>query len=95
MLRLHDAAPYGLAASIFTSRRERFEDFGANLRVGNLYANLPTTFSPSILPSAAAASPATASPREGVSSAIQWTNKPCSSDRESEQCTVRYQQCTT
>ncbi len=50
MLRLHDAAPYGLAASIFTSRRERFEDFGANLRVGNLYANLPTTFSPSILP---------------------------------------------
>lgn len=50
MLALHDAAPYGLAASIFTSSRAHFEAFGSDLRVGNLYANLPTTYSPSILP---------------------------------------------
>ena len=50
MLALHDAAPFGLAASIFTASKARFETFGRELHVGNLYANLPTTFSPSILP---------------------------------------------
>ncbi|MBN2069272.1 MAG: aldehyde dehydrogenase family protein [Opitutales bacterium] len=50
MLTLHNAAPFGLAASIYTSSRERFETIGSDLDVGNLYANIPTTFSPSILP---------------------------------------------
>ncbi len=50
MLRLHNAAPFGLAASIYTSSRDRFEKIGRELHVGNLYANIPTTFSPSILP---------------------------------------------
>lgn len=50
MLRLHDAAPFGLAASIYTASRKRFEELGRELRVGNLYANIPTTFSPSTLP---------------------------------------------
>lgn len=50
MLRLHDAAPFGLTASIYTASRARFEAIGRELQVGNLYANLPTTFSPSQLP---------------------------------------------
>jgi acyl-CoA reductase-like NAD-dependent aldehyde dehydrogenase len=50
MLTLHNASPFGLTASIFTSSRKRFEEIGRELRVGNLYANLPTTFSPSTLP---------------------------------------------
>jgi acyl-CoA reductase-like NAD-dependent aldehyde dehydrogenase len=50
ILRLHDAAPFGLAASIYTQSRARFEAIGRFLKVGNLYANIPTTFSPSILP---------------------------------------------
>jgi len=50
ILALHDAAPFGLAASIYTASKERFETLGAELQVGNLYANIPTTFSPSVLP---------------------------------------------
>jgi len=49
-LRMHNATPFGLTASIFTRDRERFEHLGAELNVGNLYWNLPTTFSPSTLP---------------------------------------------
>lgn len=48
--RLHDSTPFGLTASIFSRDRNRFETLGARLRVGNLYWNLPTTFSPSTLP---------------------------------------------
>ena len=50
MVRLHNAAPYGLAASVFTRRRARFEAIGQQLAVGNLYANLPTTAASSALP---------------------------------------------
>jgi len=50
ILALHDAAPFGLAASIYTSSKQRFEELGCELQVGNLYANIPTTFSPSVLP---------------------------------------------
>jgi acyl-CoA reductase-like NAD-dependent aldehyde dehydrogenase len=50
ILALHDATPFGLAASVFTSSRYRFEEMARELSVGNLYANIPTTFSPSILP---------------------------------------------
>jgi acyl-CoA reductase-like NAD-dependent aldehyde dehydrogenase len=50
MVRLHDAVPFGLTASVFTKSQARFDAFAAELHVGNLYANLPTTFSPSTLP---------------------------------------------
>ncbi len=45
-----EATPYGLTASIFTESPETFRDLGDQLDVGNLYQNLPTTFSPSSLP---------------------------------------------
>jgi acyl-CoA reductase-like NAD-dependent aldehyde dehydrogenase len=49
-LRMHDATPFGLTTSIYTRDQERFEQLGAELNVGNLYWNLPTTLSPSTLP---------------------------------------------
>ncbi len=49
-VRLHNLSPFGLTASIFTADRGRFDQIGNALRVGNLYWNLPTTFSPSTLP---------------------------------------------
>ena len=49
-VRLHDATPFGLTASVFTSSETLFRQLGDRLAVGNLYANLPTTFSPSTLP---------------------------------------------
>jgi acyl-CoA reductase-like NAD-dependent aldehyde dehydrogenase len=46
----HEAWPFGLTASVFTENEADFHRFGAHLSVGNLYHNLPTTFSPSTLP---------------------------------------------
>jgi acyl-CoA reductase-like NAD-dependent aldehyde dehydrogenase len=46
----HNTTPFGLTASIFTDDESRFEAIGNELAVGNLYRNLPTTFSPSTLP---------------------------------------------
>lgn len=46
----HEAWDYGLTASIFTKDKEMFQRIGDSLTVGNLYWNLPTTFSPSTLP---------------------------------------------
>lgn len=46
----HEAWRFGLAASVFTADPARFQRLGAGLSVGNLYHNLPTTFSPSTLP---------------------------------------------
>lgn len=46
----HESVAYGLTASIFTSSEESFSGLGQCLNVGNLYRNLPTTFSPSTLP---------------------------------------------
>lgn len=46
----HEAWDFGLTASIFTSDADRFIRIGSRLSVGNLYQNLPTTFSPSTLP---------------------------------------------
>ena len=46
----HEAWAFGLTASIFTSSDAAFSRIGALLSVGNLYRNLPTTFSPSTLP---------------------------------------------
>jgi acyl-CoA reductase-like NAD-dependent aldehyde dehydrogenase len=45
-----NASPFGMTASIFTRSRETFAELTNELRVANLYANLPTTFSPSALP---------------------------------------------
>ena len=46
----HEAWKFGLTASVFTADPDRFQRIGASLSVGNLYQNLPTTFSPSTLP---------------------------------------------
>jgi len=46
----HEAWRFGLSASVFTSDEARFRRVGDGLSVGNLYGNLPTTFSPSTLP---------------------------------------------
>ncbi|MBU6181970.1 MAG: aldehyde dehydrogenase family protein [Verrucomicrobia bacterium] len=46
----HESWDFGLTASVFTRSDSRFESFAAALSVGNLYRNLPTTFSPSTLP---------------------------------------------
>ncbi|HEV7302331.1 MAG TPA: aldehyde dehydrogenase family protein [Tepidisphaeraceae bacterium] len=50
MLALHDLTPFGLTASVFTRSRATFDRMADGLAVGNVYANLPTTFSPSTLP---------------------------------------------
>ncbi|MEA3212083.1 MAG: RHH-type transcriptional regulator, proline utilization regulon repressor / proline dehydrogenase [Chthoniobacter sp.] len=47
---MQKATPFGLTASIFTRSEALFRQLGDQLEVGNLYANLPTTFSPSALP---------------------------------------------
>ncbi len=49
-LSIANNSPYGLTASIFTRSSERFWNYADGLEVGNVYANLPTTFSPSTLP---------------------------------------------
>ncbi len=49
-VRLQSATPFGLTASVFTRSEDTFRRLGAQLEAGNLYANLPTTFSPSTLP---------------------------------------------
>ena len=49
-ISLANASPYGLTASIFTRDESLFHRLAASLRTGNVYANLPTTFSPGTLP---------------------------------------------
>jgi len=46
----HNAVPFGLSASVFTTSRKSFEHFSNHLHAANIYANLPTTMSPSALP---------------------------------------------
>jgi acyl-CoA reductase-like NAD-dependent aldehyde dehydrogenase len=46
----HNASPFGLTASIFTRSAETFQRLVDELPVGNIYANIATTFSPSTLP---------------------------------------------
>jgi acyl-CoA reductase-like NAD-dependent aldehyde dehydrogenase len=48
--RLANATSFGLVASIFTRSEALFHQMRDQIDVGNLYANLPTTFSPSTLP---------------------------------------------
>ena len=47
---LHDSTNFGLVTSIFTKSRERFRQLSSHLRVGNIFANLPTTYVPPTLP---------------------------------------------
>jgi acyl-CoA reductase-like NAD-dependent aldehyde dehydrogenase len=47
---LHNDTLFGLTVSVFTRDRNRFARLADELRAGNIYANLPTTFSPSTLP---------------------------------------------
>ncbi len=49
-VRRHEAWAFGLTASIFGGDKAAFQRIGDQLSVGNLYWNLPTTFSPSTLP---------------------------------------------
>ncbi|MBX7156959.1 MAG: aldehyde dehydrogenase family protein [Verrucomicrobiae bacterium] len=49
-IAMHETTPFGLTASIFTQSEKVFRQFADALNVGNLYANLATTFSPSTLP---------------------------------------------
>lgn len=49
-IAMHETTPFGLTASIFTRDKKIFNQFAGALHVGNLYANLATTFSPSTLP---------------------------------------------
>ncbi len=49
-IHLQSLSADGLTASIFTRSEQTFQALGRRLEVGNLYANLPTTFSPSTLP---------------------------------------------
>jgi acyl-CoA reductase-like NAD-dependent aldehyde dehydrogenase len=46
----NNASPFGLSASVFTRDEAVFWRFANEIRAGNIYANLPTTFSPSTLP---------------------------------------------
>jgi len=46
----NNSSPFGLAASVFTRDETVFWRFADEVRAGNIYANLPTTFSPSTLP---------------------------------------------
>jgi succinylglutamic semialdehyde dehydrogenase len=50
IIALNNATIYGHTASLFTSSRTRFEELCPELRVGNIYANLPTTASRTWLP---------------------------------------------
>ena len=47
---LANGTPFGLTASIFTKNEALFRQLSAVLKMGNVYANLPTTFSPGTLP---------------------------------------------
>ena len=49
-IALTNATPFGLTASVFTKDETLFRSLASAIRVGNVYANLPTTFSPGTLP---------------------------------------------
>lgn len=49
-LAVHDTTEFGLTTSVFTRSQSLFDAMAERLQVGNVYANLPTTFSPSTLP---------------------------------------------
>lgn len=50
IVELVNSTDFGLTTSVFTTDRDRFMRLSARFDVGNVYCNLPTTFSPSTLP---------------------------------------------
>ena len=79
----HAAWNFGLTASVFTRSDARFTAFASALEVGNLYRNLPTTFSPSTLPFGGWGASGNARPgargfiRHAVrEQAVQWRSAP-------------------
>lgn len=50
IIDLVNSTAFGLTASVFTKDLDRFERLSRRFDVGNVYMNLPTTFSPSTLP---------------------------------------------
>lgn len=78
----HEAWAFGLTASIFTSCDDAFFRIGGHLSVGNLYRNLPTTFSPSTLPFGGWGTRATDGPVDVAFYVSQFRNKPCSGRRK-------------
>jgi acyl-CoA reductase-like NAD-dependent aldehyde dehydrogenase len=49
-LTRHNESPFGLTASVFTRSAQTFQRLAEELPVGNVYANIATTTSPSTLP---------------------------------------------
>lgn len=49
-VELNNQVPYGMTCSIYTNQASHFWELADQLHVANVYANLPTTFSPSTLP---------------------------------------------
>jgi acyl-CoA reductase-like NAD-dependent aldehyde dehydrogenase len=50
IIDLVNSTAFGLTAGVFTKDLDRFERLSRRFDVGNVYMNLPTTFSPSTLP---------------------------------------------
>lgn len=67
----HESSPWGLSASLFTKSEQTFRMLGDQLSVGNLYHNLPTTFSPSTLPFGGVRASGNGKP--GARGFIRWT----------------------
>jgi acyl-CoA reductase-like NAD-dependent aldehyde dehydrogenase len=81
-VRRQALTPFGLTASIFTASAETFRRIGDQLDVGNLYQNLPTTFSPSTLPFGGLGASGNGHPGgrgfirfAGEEQAVQWLRK--------------------
>jgi acyl-CoA reductase-like NAD-dependent aldehyde dehydrogenase len=81
-VRRQATTPFGLTASIFTASSETFRRIGDQLDVGNLYQNLPTTFSPSTLPFGGLGASGNGHPGgrgfirfAGEEQAVQWLKK--------------------
>jgi len=49
-ITLNALSDFGLTTSVFTQNRERFLRLANDIHCGNVYLNLPTTFSPGTLP---------------------------------------------
>lgn len=82
-VRRQATTPFGLTASIFTASTGTFRQIGDQLDVGNLYQNLPTTFSPSTLPFGGLGASGNGHPGgrgfirfAGEEQAVQWLKRP-------------------
>lgn len=85
-VRIQSASPFGLTASIFTQSEALFRQLGERIEVGNLYANLPTTFSPRRCLSAVGKIPATAGLAVAVSFASRRSSRRYSGASSRDRC---------